>query len=395
MYLVISEEYLAKLLADPNASGGELKGRVLDGGKVVRLLDFDDPQNERVGRWLRARQTPTGQPGELLLVAGENSKIETYRVETDGTLTEQEAERLVFYDDYQSRIQGLFDPSGLRDKTIAVIGLGTGGSIAAAELAKAGVGRMRLVDFDRLKVHNLVRHVCGLRDLGRLKTDALKDFLLNTSPFIEIETFNFDVTEDMELLEEVIQGCDLVIGSTDSEVAKALINRVAWENGVPAVYGAAYEMGFGGDIFVAQPGWETEEGDLYGCYQCFRISTADLFGEQPHDEVEDYGAIRPQPALSMDVGMVALLMARSAMGVLLRNDPTARLQPYPSNWILWGNQPQPGWIFDKPLQSRFVDIWAVPDCSVCGLMQDEELAEQAREFVGHLDAPPDLPPGLR
>ncbi|MEI6046340.1 MAG: ThiF family adenylyltransferase [Chloroflexota bacterium] len=409
MYVVVSEEYLEQLLANREVLGGELFGQMVDGGSVIRLLYFHavspaeshaasrvtktlrrTTDNVVVGRWQRGGDITTAQlqPGQLLLQE-EAGQILFYRATEEGELVPQAAERLTFYKNYQSRITGLFDTVSLSSKTVAVIGLGTGGSVAAVELAKAGVGKMRLADFDRLEVHNLVRHVCGIQDLGRYKTHALKDYLLNTSPFIQVETFDIDVTEDENVLVGLLEGCDLVVGATDSEDAKAAINRVAWRLKIPAVYGAAYEMGFGGDIFTSQP----NDAGL-ACYHCFRMATSDIFGEQPHEQIGDYGSIRPQPALSMDVGMVTLIMVRAAMGVLLKNDQTTRLHPYPSNWILWGNQPQPGWIFEEPLQSRFVDVSADPDCPICGKGASPDLLAENAELLESLSEPPVLPPSL-
>ncbi|MEI7557231.1 ThiF family adenylyltransferase, partial [Candidatus Chlorohelix sp.] len=348
------------------------------------LLHLDSPSNILLGRWQRGEKLDSSQPGELVLLA-HNDAITFYKISEEGSAEEVEHERLTFYDDFKSRIAGLLDTNALANKTVAIIGLGTGGGTAAVELAKAGVGKFRLADFDRLKVHNVVRHVCGMRDIGRLKTDALKDLLLNTNPLLKVETFNIDVTEHLDTLEQLLDGCDLVVGATDSEEAKGVINRISWNKGIPAVYGAAYEMGFGGDVFMAIPGVELE-GQKVGCYMCFRIATSQLFGEQDHDEIEDYGALpgRPQLALSMDVGHIALIMARTALSVLSRYDKTSLVEPYPANWILWGNQPKQGWIFDEPLQSRFVDIWSQPDCPVCGQPVDKQLQEEATNFVESL-----------
>lgn len=54
-------------------------------------------------------------------------------------------------------------------------GLGSGGASIAVELAKAGVGNFALVDFDRLELHNISRHIAGVNELGRLKTNIVRD----------------------------------------------------------------------------------------------------------------------------------------------------------------------------------------------------------------------------
>ena len=107
------------------------------------------------------------------------------------------------------------------------------------------------MDFDRLSVPNLARHVCGLSDLGRLKVDAMADFLRNASLVAEVKTHDMNITTNPDRLEELFEGADLVIGATDSEDAKAIINRIAWRLKIPAIYAAAYDLGFGGDVFMA------------------------------------------------------------------------------------------------------------------------------------------------
>lgn len=88
---------------------------------------------------------------------------------------------------------GIIEPRLLADRKVAVVGLGSGGSHVAMELAKSGVGKFVLVDYDRIELQNVIRHVCGLRDLGRLKTNAMRDRILEKNPFAEIEICNIDV----------------------------------------------------------------------------------------------------------------------------------------------------------------------------------------------------------
>ena len=83
----------------------------------------------------------------------------------------------------------------LKESSVGIIGLGSGGSQVAVEFAKAGVGKLVLVDYDRLELNNISRHACGLSDVGRLKTNALKDLLLNKNPEASIETFELDIDE--------------------------------------------------------------------------------------------------------------------------------------------------------------------------------------------------------
>ena len=75
------------------------------------------------------------------------------------------------------RIDGLVPLEEMKDKYIVIVGLGSGGSSIAMELAAAGVGILHLFYKDRLSSVNLFRHICDVRDLGRKKIDAVEDVI--------------------------------------------------------------------------------------------------------------------------------------------------------------------------------------------------------------------------
>ena len=80
--------------------------------------------------------------------------------------------------------------------SVAVCGLGGLGSNVAVALARAGVGRLHLIDFDEVDITNLNRQQYDACQTGRSKTDALKENLLRISPYISIETDNTRITEE-------------------------------------------------------------------------------------------------------------------------------------------------------------------------------------------------------
>lgn len=76
----------------------------------------------------------------------------------------------------------------LANATVAIIGLGGIGMQAAQALAGAGVGRLILSDFDTVDASNLNRQfMLASRDVGRLKVDAVRDFLIERHPHLEVE----------------------------------------------------------------------------------------------------------------------------------------------------------------------------------------------------------------
>ena len=80
--------------------------------------------------------------------------------------------------------------------TVAVCGLGGLGSNIAIALARSGVGRLILIDFDRVDITNLHRQQYKASQIGMYKTDALTDNLREIAPYIEMETHIERITED-------------------------------------------------------------------------------------------------------------------------------------------------------------------------------------------------------
>ena len=105
--------------------------------------------------------------------------------------------------------------------TAAICGLGGLGSNIAIALARAGIGRLILVDFDRVDITNLHRQQYKAEQIGEYKTEALAANLLEISPYTEVKGATEKVTEDnfLELLEEA----DIVCEAFDNAEAKAML----------------------------------------------------------------------------------------------------------------------------------------------------------------------------
>lgn len=84
----------------------------------------------------------------------------------------------------------------IKNAHVAVAGLGGLGSNAAVMLARAGVGSLHLVDFDRVDGSNLNRQVYLMRHLGMEKTKALEEEIREINPYIKIRTGGVRVTEE-------------------------------------------------------------------------------------------------------------------------------------------------------------------------------------------------------
>lgn len=105
--------------------------------------------------------------------------------------------------------------------TAAICGLGGLGSNIAIALARAGIGRLILVDFDRVDITNLHRQQYKAEQIGEYKTEALAANLLEISPYTEVKGITEKVTEDNFL--ELLEGADIVCEAFDNAEAKAML----------------------------------------------------------------------------------------------------------------------------------------------------------------------------
>ncbi len=109
---------------------------------------------------------------------------------------------------------------------VAVCGLGGLGSNIAVSLARAGVGRLILTDFDRVDISNLNRQQYNISQLGMYKTEALKNTLLSFSPYCDITIHTVRITEDN--LSELLNDADIICEAFDKPEQKAmLVNGVS------------------------------------------------------------------------------------------------------------------------------------------------------------------------
>ena len=109
--------------------------------------------------------------------------------------------------------------------TVAICGLGGLGSNIAIALARAGIGKLLLIDFDRVDISNLHRQQYKASQVGCYKTDALAENLLEIAPYVEIETVTMKITE--ENVVDLVKEADIICEAFDNAQAKAmLVNSV-------------------------------------------------------------------------------------------------------------------------------------------------------------------------
>jgi len=154
--------------------------------------------------------------------------------------------------------------------SVLIVGLGGLGSPAALYLAAAGVGRLGLMDFDTVAVHNLQRQVLyGTADVGEAKTAAARARLEGLNPLVAIDTWAMALTR--ENARGIVAGYDVVIDATDSFGTRYLLNDACVLEGKPCVQGSVHR--FEGRLSVygatttyrGASGGESVSGPCYRC----------------------------------------------------------------------------------------------------------------------------------
>ncbi|MBP5648816.1 MAG: thiamine biosynthesis protein ThiF [Clostridia bacterium] len=114
------------------------------------------------------------------------------------------------------------------ESSVAICGLGGLGSNIAIALARSGVGRLILIDFDRVDVSNLHRQQYKTSQVGMLKAEALKENLKEIAPFVKLECYAEKVTE--ENAARLLEKASIVIEAFDKAEEKAKLVNFALEN---------------------------------------------------------------------------------------------------------------------------------------------------------------------
>lgn len=111
--------------------------------------------------------------------------------------------------------------------TVAICGLGGLGSNIAIALARAGIGKLLLIDFDRVDITNLHRQQYKANQIGFYKTDALTENLREIAPYTEVLTVTAKITEDN--FAEILKDADVICEALDRAEAKAMLVNGVWE----------------------------------------------------------------------------------------------------------------------------------------------------------------------
>jgi adenylyltransferase/sulfurtransferase len=220
----------------------------------------------------------------------------------------------------------------LAASTAAVVGCGALGTVVADTLARAGVGRLVLIDRDCVELTNLQRQVLyDERDAHEAlpKAEAAKARLARINSQVDITAIVDDLNPSN--VERLTEGANVLLDGLDNFETRYLLNDCAVKHGIPYVYGGA--VGTVGTAFVILPhsaqgdaAWESGGTHATPCFRC-------LFEEAPPAGTaatcDTVGVLGPA------VSMVASFEAAEALKILTGN--FERVSPTMLSFDLWAN----------------------------------------------------------
>lgn len=154
---------------------------------------------------------------------------------------------------------------------ILAIGAGGLGSAAIAYLAAAGIGKITIVEPDRVELSNLQRQILfESADIGRLKTEAARDRINEINPDCKIDIINEKLTASNA--SDLVRKSDVVIDGSDNFATRFVVNAASMQEKKPLISAAI--SGFSAQLSTFKP----YLSDKQPCYRC-------LVPEMPEREI--------------------------------------------------------------------------------------------------------------
>lgn len=240
---------------------------------------------------------------------------------------------------------GLEGQEKLLGASILCVGAGGLGAPALLYLAAAGVGRIGIIDFDRVDESNLQRQVIfSTSSVGRPKAQEATDRLRALNPTLKIDCYIEEL--NTESAERLFPNYDLILDGTDNFETKFLINDSAVKFGKPWIYGAI--QGFDGQVSV----FNYKGGPCYRCLQ----------PNKPKGHIQNCAEAGVIGAVAGIIGMTQALQAIQII--------TGHHSFEPLSGRLW--------LLDtRTMQTQILALKKNPKCSTCCRDPDEIILRYA------------------
>ncbi|MHA1454285.1 MAG: HesA/MoeB/ThiF family protein, partial [Promethearchaeota archaeon] len=145
---------------------------------------------------------------------------------------------------------GGFGQKKLLKSTVTIVGMGGLGCPAAQYLAGAGIGKIRIIDYDTVDLSNLHRQILHYTsDLHRKKVESANYKLKNLNSDIEIDAIDTQITPNN--VKNLLKDSDFVIEGSDNITTKTLVNDACINLKIP--FSIAGVLRFNGQILTVVP----------------------------------------------------------------------------------------------------------------------------------------------
>ncbi|KAJ4814762.1 Ubiquitin-like modifier-activating enzyme 5 [Rhynchospora pubera] len=152
----------------------------------------------------------------------------------------------------------------IRNFSVAIVGIGGVGSVAAEMLTRCGIGRLLLYDYDTVELANMNRLFFRPDQVGMTKTDAAVQTLSDINPDVVLESYSLNITTVKGFdvfVNSLKSGVDLVLSCVDNYEARMVVNQACNELGQTWMESGVSEDAVSGHIQLLVPG-ET------ACFAC-------------------------------------------------------------------------------------------------------------------------------
>ena len=235
---------------------------------------------------------------------------------------------------------------------VAIVGCGATGSALAGLLARAGVGKLRIIDRDYVEPSNLQRQ--SLFD----EKDALESLPKAIAAARKIASFNSEIAVEPEVhdltpanIEGLLEGMDLVLDGTDNFETRYLLNDYAVKQSIPWIYSAAVgSYGVTMNILPAKT----------ACLAC-------IFPDSPRGIVE---TCETSGILNSAVNAVASIAVTEVLKLLVAGPDAPQLRRTLLSFDLWTNE-----------HGEISAAQPRPDCRACGTKDFIHLAGEGRAHL--------------
>jgi len=222
--------------------------------------------------------------------------------------------------DLFSRNSGILETDIMKNKTALIVGCGSVGSIVALQLARSGVAKFVLIDTDTLEIHNICRHQCNFTDVGRYKTNALRDRIITINPYASVTCYckTIENVTDNELNKNVDDDT-IIISCADNRLSNAFACDIAYERKIPFISIGFWTRAFVCEIVICLP----KRGDT--CYRCALKKSIENGIEKMNKNhfyigEEDKAKTAFEPGISIDIEFGTSVASKAILDILNLNN---------------------------------------------------------------------------